>query len=96
MCTQNISIRIFPLYPNYTGMTQIEEYVIAQVKKMREEKGWSQQALADYMDLSQSFIKSIENPKHRAKYNLNHINKLAEIFQCSPQDFLPEKPFPTE
>ena len=35
---------------------------------------------------------AIENPKHRAKYNLSHINKLARIFQCSPKDFLPDKP----
>lgn len=74
-------------------MTSIESYVIQRVKEMRYEMGWSQQVLADYMNVSQSFIKDIENPKNRAKYNLNHINVLARVFKCSFADFFPEKPF---
>jgi hypothetical protein len=34
----------------------------------------------------------VENPKYRAKYNLYNINELAKILDCSPKDFLPEKP----
>ncbi|HSZ86300.1 MAG TPA: hypothetical protein VK787_09730, partial [Puia sp.] len=30
----------------------------------------------------------------RAKYNLRHINILADYFDLSPRDFLPEKPLP--
>jgi hypothetical protein len=37
--------------------------------------------------------KKFESPKKAAKYNLNHINKLAKIFNCSPQDFLPVDAF---
>lgn len=43
------------------------------------------------LDVSFGFIGNIENPKYSAKYNLNHINKLAFIFECSPKDFLPLK-----
>jgi len=73
-------------------LTPIEQYVIDVVKKKRNEKGYSQRELAYQLDKSIGFIGDIENPKERAKYNLNHINELAKIFQCSPKDFLPEKP----
>ena len=70
-------------------MTNIEDFVIQKVKAMRMERKWSQVELADYMNLSPSFIADIENPKRRAKYNLNHLNELAKVFSCSPKDFLP-------
>lgn len=72
--------------------TAIEQYVIDTVKRLRTEKGISQKELAYLLDLSIGFIGDIESPKSRAKYNLNHINKLAEIFECSPKDFLPSDP----
>ena len=69
----------------------IEQYVINVVRELRVERGISQKELAYLLDLSIGFIGDIENPKYRAKYNLNHINKLAAIFECSPKDFLPLK-----
>jgi transcriptional regulator with XRE-family HTH domain len=72
-----------------TLLTPIEQYVINVVKRKREERGWSQKELAYEMNLSISYIGDIESIKERAKYNLNHINKLAKIFECSPRDFLP-------
>lgn len=85
------------LWPNTKAMakslhTSIEKYVINVVKQKRIEKGYSQKELAYQLDLSIGFIGDVENPKYRAKYNLNHINELAKIFDCSPKDFLPEKP----
>lgn len=77
-------------------MTQIEEYIIKRVKEMRTERGWSQQVLADYMNLSQGFIRDVESPRRNQKYNLNHINTLARVFECSFSEFFPEKPFPEE
>jgi hypothetical protein len=47
--------------------------------------------LAYLLDVSIGFIGNIENPEYRAKYNLNHLNELAKILECSPKDFLPEK-----
>jgi len=73
-------------------LTPIEQYVVDVVKKKRIEKGLSQRELAYEIDKSLGFIGDVENPKERAKYNLNHINELAKIFKCSPKDFLPEKP----
>jgi transcriptional regulator with XRE-family HTH domain len=71
-------------------LTSIEQYVVDIVRAKRMEKGWSQKELAYQLDVSIGFIGDIENPKYRAKFNLNHINELAKIFDCSPKDFLPE------
>ena len=72
-------------------LTPIEQYVVDVVKKKRLEKGISQKELGYQLDISLGFIGDVENPKYRAKYNLNHINQLAKIFECSPKDFIPEK-----
>ncbi|MGE7777116.1 helix-turn-helix domain-containing protein [Chitinophaga sp. NPDC101104] len=56
------------------------------------EKGYSQKELACMFEVSVGFIGDVENPKYKAKYNLNHLNELAKIFQCSPKDFLPDSP----
>ncbi|WP_093113027.1 helix-turn-helix domain-containing protein [Salinimicrobium catena] len=73
-------------------MSEIELYVINEVKKRRLEKGISQSSLSCKMDMSNSFVSHVESLKRRAKYNLNHLNKLAEILECSPKDFWPEEP----
>ncbi len=73
-------------------LSSIEQYVVDVVKSKREEKGWSQKDLAYELNVSIGFIGHVENPKERAKFNLDHINELAKIFECSPKDFLPEKP----
>lgn len=73
--------------------TKIEQYVIACIKRKRLEAGMSQAQLASEMNVSYGFIGQVENPKRRAKYNLNHINKAAIIFKCSFADFFPPVPF---
>jgi transcriptional regulator with XRE-family HTH domain len=70
--------------------SDIEQYVINIVREKRIEKKISQRELAYSLDVSIGFIGDVENPKYRAKYNLNHINELAKIFKCSPKDFLQE------
>jgi transcriptional regulator with XRE-family HTH domain len=73
-------------------MESIYDYAIQVMRKKRVEKGWSQQELADYMNVSKGFLGSIENPNRRARLNLFHINELAKVFGCSPKDFLPLEP----
>jgi len=74
-----------------SDFTKIEKYVIQKVKEKREEYGYSQIVLSQKLDMSDSFVSHVETPNRRAKYNINHINKLAKIFKCSPRDFIPEK-----
>lgn len=73
-------------------LTLIEKYLIEKVKEKRIELKLTQIALSQKLHMSDSFVGHVETPKRRAKYNINHLNALAEIFKCSPKDFLPEKP----
>jgi len=72
--------------------TELDLYIVAKVKELRLKNKMSQAVIATKLNLSNGFFAQIENPKHRAKYNLTHINNLAKIFNCSPKDFLPENP----
>ena len=69
--------------------SNIELYAIQKVKQMRELRGFSQADLAFKLEVSLGFIGQVESSKYPAKYNLNHLNKLAGIFECSPKDFIP-------
>ncbi|WP_068688454.1 helix-turn-helix domain-containing protein [Culturomica massiliensis] len=71
--------------------TPIEKYVIAQVRKKRKELNMTQAELNDSLGFGSGFVGQVESNKCPSKYNLNHLNKLAEIFDCSIRDFFPEK-----
>jgi transcriptional regulator with XRE-family HTH domain len=73
------------------NLTEIELYVIQTAKKLRLEAKLSQAELAFKMHVSSGFIGKVESNMSSAKYNLNHINDLAKIFNVSPKVFLPEK-----
>ncbi len=72
-------------------VTNIENYVINKVKNLRHDNNMSQAELAFLMNVSNGFIGKVESYKYSSKFNLNHINKLAKIFNCSPKDFLPDE-----
>lgn len=71
--------------------TQIDIYVIERVKEKRIEKNLSQADLAFELGVSVGFIGKIESPKYPSHYNISHLNALAKILKCSPQEFLPKK-----
>jgi transcriptional regulator with XRE-family HTH domain len=73
-------------------LSKIDNYIIELVKEKRIEAGFTQIALSQKMNMSDSFVGHVETPKRRAKYNINHINTLSKIFKCSPKDFMPNKP----
>lgn len=73
--------------------TEIELFIINRVKEMRLQSGLSQAQLAIKMDISIGFVGNVESPNHRAKYNVNHLNKLAKVFNCNFGNFFPEEPF---
>lgn len=85
----------YDIMDNFT-IEPIEQYVIDVVRRMRIEKKISQKELSYALNLSIGFIGNVESSKFRAKYNLSHINKLAEILECSPKDFLPQTPLENE
>lgn len=58
---------------------------------LRSKNSLNQEDIANIIGSKRSFITNIESGKNPAKYNLNHIDKLADHFGLSPKDFLPEK-----
>ena len=74
------------------NISKIEQYIIDFVIKLRNDKNLKQEDIASILNVSRVFITNIENPDNRAKYNIDHVNLLADHFGMSPKDFLPEKP----
>jgi transcriptional regulator with XRE-family HTH domain len=72
--------------------TDIELYTINQSRNLRLKHGMSQSELSFKMGLSSGFIGKVESLNTPAKFNLNHLNLLAQIFDVSPQFFLPNTP----
>ena len=72
-------------------LTAIELFVIEAVKNRRKIRNMSSRALSESIGLEESLV---ENPKTRTKYNLNHLNEIAKILNCSLADFLPSSPLP--
>ena len=72
--------------------TKIDSYVVAKVKEKRLENNLSQASLAYELNVSIGFIGKAESKKYPTHYNIKHLNELAKILKCSPQDFLPKKP----
>lgn len=71
--------------------SKIDLYVISKVKEKRVEKDLSQADLANELGMSVGFIGKVESSKYPSHYNIKHLNQLAKILECSPQDFLPKK-----
>ena len=69
----------------------IELYIVQKVKEQRKKRKMSQRYLADCLNVSQSFIRNIENENDDTAYNIDHLNVIAKIFDCSIRDFFPEK-----
>lgn len=78
------------------NITPVEQYVIDYVMKLRKDNKLGQKDIAAIIGVDRSFISHAESPNEVAKYNLRHINALADYFGMSPKDFMPEKPFPVD
>ena len=71
--------------------TKFEIAVVDKVRTLRMKKGLSQDDIAAIINTTRGFIGQCESSNSSSKYNLNHLNKLAEAMGCSPKDFIPEK-----
>jgi len=72
--------------------SKIDLFVIQKVKDKRLENNFSQADLAYELNMSVGFIGKVESTRYTSHYNIKHLNDLAQILKCSPQDFLPKKP----
>jgi len=72
--------------------SKIDEFAINKVREKRLAKKMSQADLANELGMSVGFIGKVESAKYSSHYNIRHLNELAQILECSPQEFLPKKP----
>lgn len=70
--------------------------VINKVREQRLKNGFTQNDLAAILEFTRGYIGQVESPLSASKYNLNHLNKLALEFGCSPKDFMPDKAIPED
>jgi transcriptional regulator with XRE-family HTH domain len=75
-----------------TLLDPIEQHVIDKVIKLRKDSKMRQQDIASILHTTTSFVGNVENNRNQAKYNLKHINVLADYFGLSPKYFLPDVP----
>ena len=80
-----------PSMKDQDNIGRIEQYVIDYVRELRVTNNLLQEDIASILGTTKAFISNAESTNHRAKYNLKHIDKLAQYFNLSPRDFLPEK-----
>jgi transcriptional regulator with XRE-family HTH domain len=74
--------------------SKIDIYVIDRVREMRVAHEMSQEELSIKAGFrSNGFVGQAESLKYNKRYNIQHINRFARIFGCSPKDFLPENPY---
>jgi transcriptional regulator with XRE-family HTH domain len=79
------------LMSSTSKISAIEQHVIDFVTELRIKRQLTQSDIGVIIGVGRSFVNKVEDMKERAKYNLNHIDKLADHFGLSPKDFLPEK-----
>lgn len=77
----------------HESLTEIERYVISKVREMRESQGVTQEQLSLSISKNITFISQVEARSKKTKYNVNHLNEIAKVLDCSPKDFWPERSF---
>lgn len=58
----------------------------AILKKLREENGYSQRQIAEYLEIDQSNLSKIENNKRKLNWTLSE--KILSLYNCSPEYLL--------
>ncbi len=71
--------------------SQIDLYVIQQVRNKRREKGVSQSLLSFGIGVSKGFVGQVESPNQNSKYNIAHLYEIAQFLNCSMREFFPEE-----
>ncbi len=76
--------------------SEYQNYIINKIRRLREERLYSQENIATLLGLSNGHIGNIESPKKEHKYTLNHIFKICQEFNYPiEQIFLEEEDYLT-
>lgn len=72
--------------------TEFQYKVISRLKKLREEKNYTQASLAKLLEISPGQLGNIESYKQDHKFTLAQILKICDLLEIDIVDvFLPEK-----
>jgi hypothetical protein len=74
--------------------SKFEMAVIDLVRQKRMDKKLSQNMIAAFIGTHRSYIGQVESPENHQKYNLDHLNMIADAMGCSPKEFIPDNPIP--
>lgn len=76
------------------GKTEFQQVIITKLRKLREEKGYSQQNVANILGLSNGQVGNIESIKQAHKYTLSQIKTLCKEFNVNLENiFLEEEDY---
>lgn len=74
--------------------SEYQNYIINKIRRLREERQYSQENIGTLLGLSNGHIGNIESPKKEHKYTLNHIFKICQEFNFPiEQIFLEEEDY---
>ena len=59
-------------------ISNYQDQVIIEIKKLREKEGLSQSKLSEILGISRGQMSNIENPNYAHKYTLKQINAICE------------------
>lgn len=72
--------------------TAIELEIIELIRKKRKSNKLSQAKIAKILNVTPGYIGQIEVKDSPSMYSYSQLNQLAIYFDCSPREFIPEKP----
>lgn len=77
---------------NKMSKTAIELEIIELIRKKRKSNKLSQAKIAKILNVTPGYIGQIEVKESPSMYSYSQLNQLAIYFDCSPREFIPEKP----
>ena len=72
-------------YNQHMGLKKIQNEIGRRIKRLRQEKGLTQEDLAFEIKISRDHLSNIENGKH--PINIKNLYKFAEYFEVEMKDF---------
>ncbi len=67
------------------------DVVRKNIKKFRKEKGYTQQKLADEVDMSIDYLAEIESDKRKKTFSLAILGRIADVLEVDIKDFFKTK-----
>ncbi len=80
-----IQEKFYNFNPNIKGI------IAGNIRKYRKEKGFTQEQLALYTELSYDFIRRIETGKGKFGFSVDTLYKIATVLEVSVDDLMREE-----